>query len=266
MPRGVVSFERKSINPNSITWQNSEKPFKELQVHIQGSIEDEGHDYSEVDFANKYIGGGVITSGCVQEEIRFLLSPGLIVSRLFTECLADNEAMVITGVERFNRGEGYSSSFRFKENYVDRTSRDSWGRRYTQIIVIDAIDFENKTTLQFDKRCIDRELNKAYCGFKIDDAHVVEKPTIATGKWGCGAFGGDPYLKCLIQLMAASNAERDLVIFTNGDSQLAEHLQNFHQTIKSRHLKVGSIYRKLLSFKQNTNNGMNIIEFILNSI
>lgn len=27
---------------------------------------------------------------------------------------------------------------------------------------------------------------------------------IATGNWGCGIFGGDPQIKCMIQWMAAS--------------------------------------------------------------
>ena len=35
----------------------------------------------EVDFANAYVGGGVLAHGCVQEEIRFLICPELIVSR-----------------------------------------------------------------------------------------------------------------------------------------------------------------------------------------
>jgi len=50
-----------------------------------------------VDFASKYIGGGVLKSGLVQEEILFLMSPELIVARLFTEKLADNECLKITG-------------------------------------------------------------------------------------------------------------------------------------------------------------------------
>ena len=45
----------------------------------------------EIDFANAFVGGGVIGGGCVQEEIRFLICPELIVSRLFTERLQDNE-------------------------------------------------------------------------------------------------------------------------------------------------------------------------------
>jgi poly(ADP-ribose) glycohydrolase len=45
----------------------------------------------QVDFANKYLGGGVLTHGCVQEEIRFLICPEMIISRLFTEGLEKNE-------------------------------------------------------------------------------------------------------------------------------------------------------------------------------
>ena len=51
----------------------------------------------QVDFANRFIGGGVLGHGCVQEEIRFLICPELIVSRLFTEALDANECVVMTG-------------------------------------------------------------------------------------------------------------------------------------------------------------------------
>lgn len=51
----------------------------------------------QVDFASNWIGGGVLGSGLVQEEILFLINPELIVSRLFTEKLEDNECLIITG-------------------------------------------------------------------------------------------------------------------------------------------------------------------------
>ena len=34
---------------------------------------------------------------------------------------------------------------------------------------------------------------------------------ICTGRWGCGAFDGDIYLKFLIQWIAASLAKRNLI-------------------------------------------------------
>lgn len=51
----------------------------------------------QVDFANQFVGGGVTSSGLVQEEIRFLINPELIVSRLFTEALDHDECLIITG-------------------------------------------------------------------------------------------------------------------------------------------------------------------------
>ena len=51
-----------------------------------------------MDFANKFIGGGVLGHGCVQEEIRFLICPELLLSRLFTEVLDDNECVIIKGM------------------------------------------------------------------------------------------------------------------------------------------------------------------------
>lgn len=53
--------------------------------------------FFKVDFANKFIGGGVLGGGCVQEEIRFMICPEMIVSRLFTEALSPREVLVITG-------------------------------------------------------------------------------------------------------------------------------------------------------------------------
>ncbi len=81
----------------------------------------------QVDFANKFIGGiifsffvflvfifvycpkklvlmqhvvgGVLGSGTVQEEIRFVLSPELIVSRLFTSEIEANDVVIMKGFE-----------------------------------------------------------------------------------------------------------------------------------------------------------------------
>lgn len=48
-----------------------------------------------------------------------------------------------------------------------------------------------KKASELKQQNILRELNKAILGFTL---HMNENPNtvIATGKWGCGAFGGDP--------------------------------------------------------------------------
>ena len=51
----------------------------------------------KVDFANKYVGGGVLGRGCVQEEIRFLICPEMIISRLFTQVLDNDDVLIMKG-------------------------------------------------------------------------------------------------------------------------------------------------------------------------
>ena len=50
-----------------------------------------------MNFANEFLGGDVLGAGCVQEDIRFVICPEMIVSRLFTEALDDNECLIMTG-------------------------------------------------------------------------------------------------------------------------------------------------------------------------
>ena len=59
----------------------------------------------------------------MQEEIRFVICPELIVARLFTERLEDNECLIVTGPERFSNYCGYASSFRWYGNHIDKAPR-----------------------------------------------------------------------------------------------------------------------------------------------
>jgi poly(ADP-ribose) glycohydrolase len=51
----------------------------------------------EYNYFFRFIGGGVLGHGSVQEEIRFLICPELLVSQLFSEQMQPTEAIVITG-------------------------------------------------------------------------------------------------------------------------------------------------------------------------
>lgn len=46
----------------------------------------------------RYVGGGVLGFGCVQEEIRYVICPELIIGRLFVEQLGANEALLAMGI------------------------------------------------------------------------------------------------------------------------------------------------------------------------
>ena len=85
-----------------------------------------------VDFANKYIGGGSLKKGAVQEEILFLIYPQLYVSILVCEKMNDNEAIYFSNFRRFANYEGYQTTLKFSSSAaLIETRRD--------FIAIDAI-------------------------------------------------------------------------------------------------------------------------------
>ncbi|XP_041124543.1 poly(ADP-ribose) glycohydrolase-like [Polyodon spathula] len=248
-PTGLVTFTRQSLS-SFPDWQSSTNQLTRLHITCEGTIEDQGHGMLQVDFANRFVGGGVIGSGLVQEEIRFLINPELIVSRLFTEALEQNESLIITGVERFSNYSGYADSYRWSGNHNDETARDGWQRICTEIVAIDAIKYR-RFLEQFIPEKIRRELNKAFCGFTRPGVESRNLSAVATGNWGCGVFGGDARLKALLQMMAAAEAGRDVAYFTFGDRELMRDVHEMHTVLTQRHVTVGDIYRLLEQYYSN---------------
>ncbi|XP_039248533.2 poly(ADP-ribose) glycohydrolase-like [Styela clava] len=268
MPSGSVTFEHRVCNDFPV-WNKTPCELCELHICKDGLIEDQGKGMLQMDFANKYVGGGVLGSGMVQEEILFSICPELIVSRLFTEVLDDNECLIIMGAERFSKYSGYANTFVWEGDYIDSNTRDSWRRKVSHILALDATRFTNFED-QFKIGKIRRELNKLYCGFRCE-FDPDYSPAIATGNWGCGAFGGDPVLKALLQLMAAAVVGRDLCYFTFSDSALMHTIHEMYTYIKSSNLNVGQLWDMIcrynnevivLSKKQSRSKIENIFEYI----
>ena len=93
------------------------------------------------------------------------MCPELIASLLFTEKLDDLECLVVEGHEQFSTYTGYARNFRFGGNFVDPTEVEN-SKRKSYLVAIDAICLIGKNKqAQYEKRNIDRELNKAYVGF-----------------------------------------------------------------------------------------------------
>ncbi|KAI1315075.1 hypothetical protein EDD11_001317 [Mortierella claussenii] len=266
MPQGAVTYHRQVLK-KAVSLEQDERISKEtfryvnVRVDTESPLEDDAPPNAlQLDFANKIIGGGVLGHGAVQEEIRFMICPELIISRLFTQQLKENEAVLIKGAERFSNYNGYASTFTWHSDCVDTTPRDKLGRRKTEICAIDALPFKSRDQRlrQFSKSNILREVNKALVGFRRSPMTGSEwglccaenpettLPLIATGNWGCGAFGGHLELKFLIQLLAASicggysrddedmSMGRDMVYYTYGLDDLTTDIDSFMSHLLSR--------------------------------
>lgn len=249
-PEGIITIERRYIPlENCPRWNLQDQKLPPLHVTSKGTIESEGAGLLQVDFANKYVGGGVLGLGCVQEEIRFVICPELMVTMLVTEELDDTEALIVSGIERYSKYEGYSNTFKWKGDFVDETPRDNSGRRMTSIVAIDALYFK-QSSLQFNMDNVNRELNKAYAGFVGSDMYKNNLSAIATGNWGCGAFRGNPKLKVLIQLMAAAVAGRSMVYFTFGDVKLRDDVAAMYAHLVHHDIDIARLHSMLSEYRR----------------
>ena len=252
----MVTFTRRSLSPEEFPkWETSKAPIGETLLHItsEGTIEDQGLGLLQVDFANKFLGGGVLGAGCVQEEIRFVICPELLISKLFTECLKPNEALLMVGAERFSNYAGYASSFEWSSNHEDNTPRDSSRRRMTHVVAIDALSFV-QSSHQFRADLMLRELNKAFVGFYHPLSTAA--PGVASGNWGCGAFGGDAKLKALLQLLVCTEAKRPLVYYTFGNAQLRDEVFEMHSFMKEENITVEELWNVLKTYSQRDSNDL----------
>ena len=196
-----------------------------IEIIKEGSLFDSEASFY-VDFANKYIGGGVLKKGCVQEEILFAVEPEAIVSMFLMQKMEDKDAIRIDNLIQYSKYSGYALKFKYEGNAINNNDK----LIKHNIIAIDAVcDF----TGGLDKESIERDLIKAYVGFNLinfDDNIIKLKKTIATGNWGCGAFGGDFELKFLQQWLAATFAGVDKLYYYSFKSPKMEYtIQNLEK-------------------------------------
>ena len=208
------------------------------------------------DFANASLGGGVWSRGAVQEEILFSEEPELCVGMLLAQDLGDRETLQLEHSMRYSMTEGYRATLRFAKPLHPPES-------YGPVVAMDALYSQKaKGKRQYTPDGMVRELRKSLCAFLPcesahvggdggggDDAADVSLLPVATGNWGCGAFGGDPQLKALLQWLSASTARRPIDYYTHRDPRVANSLDDdLISRLRSRYVTVGGLFYALCTF------------------
>lgn len=96
----------RKVLPSPIDWSKIDMNLCNISVNKDGSITDRIDTIHSI-FANKRVGGGVLSFGMVQEEILEMKAPETLIGVLLCEIMKDNEAVYIQGYEEFNNYEGY---------------------------------------------------------------------------------------------------------------------------------------------------------------
>lgn len=240
-PRGRIEVERIVAAPREASaWAEEAAPLLPLAVSAEGAIEDDaGH--RQVDFANMYLGGGVLSGGCVQEEIRLAVAPDLLVGMVVSPRMGKGEAIVLRGAPRFTLTRGYARSLAYGGHFKDPAPRAADGSAEVELVAIDALDFRRfDANMQYTEAGVLRELSKAQAGF-LRDARALP---VATGNWGCGVFRGDPALKAMLQWLAASAEGRAVRYYPFGDQRVGD-LEGFANAARARFGSVGPLFQRL---------------------
>ncbi|PAV64169.1 hypothetical protein WR25_24531 isoform A [Diploscapter pachys] len=257
MPRGVVTFRRisygKCLDIPEIEKKMDKTMVSDCILYADSTliIEDQvGH--RQMDFANEFIGGGVLGQhGSAQEEIRFLLCPEMIVSCFLCEKMDPRETIQIIGAQRFSSYSGYGHTLNWKQydNFGKEKTRNEFGRINNIMIAIDAICYRRNVNKQFDANDINRDLIKCIAGFEDGQPNAALRRPVATGFWGCGAFSGNPQFKALLQILAGSLTNSPLSFSTFGQPQFANQLQHIYQALCRRNVSAHVLYQILLDYK-----------------
>jgi len=252
-----ITFFRRVLT-EKVDWASSQVPVTKLTAFANGKIEDDREVAMYVNFANEAIGGGVLRGGSAQEEIMFSIYPECLLSLLFCAKMNDNETIIITGARRYTTYRG------FIKNPTFHDFREKEGSILPSIVCMDASSGTGRLS-QWDKSTILRDLNKAYCAFRqiseeeIEDEEdlKIEEGSVSTGNWGCGAFGGDKGLKAIQQMMAASQAGRNLHYYTFRERYMGEPLDkllsDLDDHVQQHNLTVSDLWNLISTTSTNEN-------------
>lgn len=222
----VVTFERRGYKKGQVPWkwEENDKPLCEVAL-VTGNIDDCTADL-HAEFSNAFIGGGVMTGDAAMEEILFLVKPELMVAMALENRMVDEEAICVSGAKKYSLVDGYGQSFTFAGDY-DANTRPG---PLPTVCAIDAIRGGGPATTE---PALLRDMNKARIAF--DGA-----TELATGHWGCGAFGNNHDLMFLKQWLAASEAGVKKIYYHDFNNKQSHHILPLLRKLK--HLTVGGLW------------------------
>lgn len=259
-----VIYIRENINRNDWNFANLNLiSLCQINFCPLGSLTEGNATYC-VDFANKFIGGGVLKGGAVQEEILFGLDPEAIVALLFMEEMDDNDGIGIFNTIQYSKNKGYGKTFEFFGSNIDGSSNMYNVKRH-RIIAIDAARDDKRLNqlTNFEQHIyqsiICRDIYKALAGFNLINQDYGFEKSIATGNWGCGVFNGIHELKFVEQWIAASfTGVQRLDYYTFNKIEMQNALK-YYEFIKNKYKSAYNLFYALVNNKFDAENIINCL-------
>lgn len=206
--------------------------------------------------ANKCFGYGPTGT---QEELHVGISPESYPAVLLATPLSDNQVLICRGAEPMVSIRGYGRDAKLDQilpsSECDPRNLYQW--KYRTMLFMDALEMDilgpesdfSIPDVHPPIRLAREMVLKAYNAFRNDDEPYE---FIVTGFWGCRTFGGNKYVKCLLQWCAASLAKVPVLKFVLAGSEQIKFAADFNQiTSKMRQhgVTVSQVFEALAAMK-----------------
>ncbi|XP_042490951.1 poly(ADP-ribose) glycohydrolase 1-like isoform X4 [Macadamia integrifolia] len=174
-----------------------------------------------------------------------LCSPGM--RQYKPECLLRETNKAFCGFFDQSKQHLYQETFQVEAFCGDKTAQEVEGLS------------DGAEIVQMDKPlCSSEGLNEEASMAKlINKSHIEQSRQakdpkndvgIVTGNWGCGAFGGDPELKTIIQWLAASQAFRPFILYCTFGEEALRNIEQVTQWIVSHEWTIGDLWDMLSQY------------------
>ncbi|KAH8164615.1 hypothetical protein CIB48_g3648 [Xylaria polymorpha] len=195
--------------------------------------------------ANRYVGFGQSAS---QEEVHVGSSPEVCPAVLVTPPLEKNQVLVVRGAEAVLNITGQRREIKVAAHEVGESV--DWRQR--TMLFMDALELDVESDENglpdLAPKNLTRDLNKAAIAFCSGSYETIYSPL-----WGCGAFGGDPFVKVVLLWCAASVARTSLKIICDHESQeIAFNLNSLIAAARKRLERVQGLIELLESMPRKT--------------
>lgn len=254
------SMEKEVINLYRLSDYYYPSEIKDPSIFITSTWMDYSNIYEEfsrddkkwmitfVDFANRYLGGGWLGHGNVQEEQMIQRSPEMaLLLGMFNGDRSDPQLLV--------RGRTYSDPYhpdpllitnlRFYLHQSDEKAKSDAIHRPNyrignyfecidsppgvNVLAIAAPQLQpSERNAVYDEDLIMDLLNTAINGFaliKMYDQSKKKRSQLFTGLWGAGAFGHNSLMSIMVQIIAARLTEIDRLIIQGIDESLEAQIE-----------------------------------------
>ncbi|XP_027167124.1 poly(ADP-ribose) glycohydrolase 1-like [Coffea eugenioides] len=174
-----------------------------------------------------------------------LCSPGM--RQYGSECLLREINKAFCGFCDMSKYQQYQDLFQYDEHWESDVDFDV--KKLREQLRNDAMTLEGpSTSYQITEGAPENQLNQCLHKKAFQPSQHQEEIGIVTGNWGCGAFGGDPQLKAIIQWLAASQALRPFILYHTFGLETLEVLDQVTRWIISHEWTVGELWNMMVEY------------------